>query len=398
MTQQLELIATAAFGLEAVVSRELKSLGYADQTVEDGRISFRGDAAAICRCNLWLRSAERVLVKLAEFETTDFGELFDRTKEIPWADWIPADGAFPVRGKSIKSQLHSVPDCQRLVKKAIVEKLKLSHGSAWFEETGPEFAVEVALLRDRATISLDTSGVGLHKRGYRKLTGHAPLRETLSAALIQLSYWNADRHLLDPFCGTGTIPIEAALIGKNIAPGLQREFAADSWPIIDRALWKQAREEANDLARRDQELQIIGTDIDKEALSQARYHARQVGMENDIHFQQKAFADTSSPRKYACLITNPPYGERMGEQEEAEALYRQMATVFATLDTWSIYVLTSHPNFEELVEKKAGRRRKLYNGRIACTYFQYPGPRPPRAKATDKPAEETGDSAGGANE
>ena len=383
MTQTIEMIATAAFGLEAVVSRELKALGYTEQTVEDGRISFTGDAAAICRCNLWLRSADRVLVKMAEFPAQDFGELFDRTKELPWADWIPADGAFPVRGKSVKSALHSVPDCQRLVKKAIVEKLKLTHGDQWFEETGPEFAVEISLLRDRATLAIDTSGAGLHKRGYRKLTGRAPLRETLAAALVQLSYWNADRHLLDPVCGTGTIPIEAALIGKNIAPGLLRTFAAERWPIIGETLWKQAREEANDLARRKLTLQIIGNDVDKEALSQARYHARQVGVEQDIHFQERPLAEFTSPRKYGCLIANPPYGERMGEQEEAEALYREMATVFAPLETWSIYLLTSHPRFEEIYGKKAGRRRKLYNGRIACTYYQYPGPRPPRGADAD---------------
>lgn len=377
--QDVELIATAAFGLEAVVGRELKALGYTDQTIEDGRVSFRADLAAICRCNLWLRSADRVLVKVGEFETQDFGELFDRTKELPWADWIPTDGAFPVNGRSVKSQLHSVPDCQRLVKKAIVEKLKLSHGDQWFEETGGQFAVEVALLRDRVTLLLDTSGAGLHKRGYRKLTGKAPLRETLAAALVQLSYWNAERPLLDPFCGTGTIPIEAALIGRNIAPGLHREFAAETWPLIGEAAWKQAREEAADLIKPNSPLQILGTDIDKEALSQARYHAGQAGVEEDIHFQQRSFEDVTSSRKFGCLIGNPPYGERLGEQEQAFALYRQMPEVFTKLESWSFYILTSFSMLEKLIDKKAGRRRKLYNGRIECTYYQFPGPRPPRS-------------------
>lgn len=379
----VELFATTAFGLEAVVSRELKALGYHDQTVEDGRVSFRADLSAICRSNLWLRSADRVMLKLGEFEAGDFGLLFDRTKELPWADWIPADGAFPVRGWSVKSQLHSIPDCQRLVKKAIVEKLKQSHGNVWFEETGAQFAVEVSLLRDRATIALDTSGTGLHKRGYRKLTGKAPLRETLSAALVQLSYWNAERPLLDPFCGTGTIPIEAALNGRNLAPGLNREFASEKWPSLDESLWNQARAEARDLVRDNGPLQIVGTDIDKEALSQARYHAQQAGVEADIHFQQRAFEDVTSSRKYGCLITNPPYGERLGEQEEAIQLYRQMPEVFAKLETWSLYVLTPHSSFEELVQRKAERRRKLYNGRIACTYYQFAGPRPPRKQVSE---------------
>ncbi len=378
MSQQIELIATTAFGLEAVVARELKALGYAEQTVEDGRVAIAADLSAICRCNLWLRSADRVLVKMAEFEADDFGLLFDRTNELPWADWIPVDGAFPVRGKSVKSQLHSVPDCQKLVKKAIVEKLKESYGDTWFEESGAVFAVDVALLRNRVTISLDTSGAGLHKRGYRRLTGQAPLRETLVAALVQLSYWNADRHLLDPFCGTGTIPIEAALIGRNLAPGRGRQFAAEQWPLLGETVWRQAREEAEDLAEHDRELQIIGTDIDDNALSQARYHAREAGVEQGIHFQQRDFADLSSSRKYGCLITNPPYGQRVGEVAEAVELYRQMPAVLAPLETWSIYVLTSHPDFERLIGRQAGRRRKLYNGKLACTYFQFPGPRPPR--------------------
>lgn len=374
----VELIATAGFGLEAVVSRELKSLGYDRQTVEDGRVTFIADEAAVCRANLWLRSADRVLVKIGEFDAHDFGELFDGTKALPWDEWLSAKAAFPVRGKSVRSRLHSVPDCQALVKKAIVEKLKQSHKTEWFEETGPTYAVEASLLKDHVTLAIDTSGPGLHKRGYRKLTGLAPLKETLAAALVQLSYWNADRPFLDPLCGTGTIPIEAALIGRNLAPGLHRQFAAEEWSRIPRRLWEEARREAQDVARREPIGPLIATDQDDEALRLARYHARQAGVEESIHFQQKELRDLTTKRKYGCVICNPPYGERLGDVAEAEAVYHEMGQVFAPLDTWSIYVLTSHPEFERISGRRADRRRKLYNGRIECTYYQYLGPRPPR--------------------
>jgi len=386
--QKLNLIATSAFGLEAIVSRELKALGYTDQTVLDGRVVFRGDERAICRANLWLRSADRVLVQIGEFPADDFGVLFDETEALPWSDWLTADAAFPVKGKSIRSQLHSVPDCQKLVKKAIVEHLKQHHQTDWFEETGPEFPVEVSILKDRASITIDTSGVGLHKRGYRKLVGNAPLRETLAAALIQLSFWNSDRPFIDPLCGTGTIPIEAALIGRNLAPGLNREFLAESWPRVPKQLWDEARTEARDLATDSLETVLVATDFDEEALSMARYHAKLAGVESDIHFQQKSMANFTTQRKYGCIITNPPYGERLGEQEEAEKLYDEMRVAFSELETWSFYVLTSHPSFENFFRKQATRRRKLYNGRIECTYYQYAGPRPPRPKRI-MPDEET---------
>ncbi len=378
--ESVPLIATAAFGLEAVVARELKQLGYLQQRVEDGRVHFAGDLAAIARCNLWLRSADRVLVEVASFETTDFGELFDQTTSLDWERWLPIDANFPVSGRSVRSQLHSVPDCQRLVKKAIVERLKQVYLRDWFDETGPKYAVEISLLRDRATLTIDTSGAGLHKRGYRMLVGMAPLKETLAAGIIQLSYWRAGRVLLDPLCGSGTIPIEAALIARNLAPGRNRTFDAESWPAIPLEVWEQARQEASDLARPSEGRVITGTDINPHEIQLSRRHADAAGVSADIHFQQQDLNDLVAAEEYGCVITNPPYGERLGEVSAAEALYREMGRVFAPLDTWSLYVLTSHPSFERLCGRKAERRRKLYNGKIACTYYQFPGPKPPHSQ------------------
>lgn len=375
---QIQLIATAAFGLEAVVAREVKNLGYEEVMVENGRVTFQGDLSAICRGNLWLRSADRVLIKLGEFKALTFDELFEKTKALPWEQWIPEDGEFPVEGKSVRSKLSSVPDCQAIVKKAVVEKMKQKYKREWFDETAGKYRIEVALLNDMATLTIDTSGTGLHKRGYRTLSNRAPLKETLAAGLIQLSYWNADRVLIDPFCGSGTIPIEAALIGKNIAPGMNRSFVSEEWPVIPRELWREARKETHDLAKFDQPLRIYGSDIDGEALKLARYHIEEAQLDEDIHVQKLSVTELRSRFDYGCIICNPPYGERLGEQREVADLYRQMGKVFSNLDTWSHYIITSHPEFEALYGKKAGRRRKLYNGRIECTYYQYPGPRPPR--------------------
>ena len=379
MSERLNLIATAAFGLEAVVARELKALGLDDTRVEDGRVRFTGEPVDVCRANLWLRSADRVLVELAEFEATDFGVLFDRAHELPWEDWLTETSAFPVRGRSVKSQLHSVPDCQRLVKKAIVERLKKFCHVDWFEETGPEVAVDVSLLRDRCTITLDTTGPGLHKRGYRQLTGEAPLKETLAAALVQLSYWNRERLLVDPCCGTGTILIEAAMIGRNIAPGLNRSFAAEHWPRIPQRLWDECREEARGQVEPNLSERLAGYDLAWKPLSLAREAAKQAGVFDDLHLQQRPVAEFSNQKQYGCLITNPPYGERLGEQAEAADLYQTLGRQLGPLETWSIYVLTSHPQFERVFGRRADRRRKLFNGRIECTYYQYPGPRPPRS-------------------
>lgn len=372
----LELIATASFGLEAVVSRELKQLGYSEQTIADGRIAFVGGEAAIVRTNLWLRSADRVLLKMGEFEARDFGALFDRTTALPWSDWLPSNAAFPVRGKSVRSQLHSVPDCQAIVKKAIVESLRRTYHRQWFDENGPLFAIEVSLVRDRATLTIDTSGAGLHKRGYRTLSGPSPLKETLAAALVQLSYWNRDRPLLDPFCGTGTIPIEAALVGRNIAPGVRRNFAAEAWPRLSPRLWDEARAEARDAVTGTLPIPLVGTDRDGKVLNLAARHARQAGVEQDVRFEQRAFDELATKDEYGCLICNPPYGERSGERREVEELYRAMGGLFQALPTWSIYVLTSHTGFEALVRRRADRRRKLYNGGIECTFYQFFGPKP----------------------
>lgn len=375
---KMHLIATSAFGIEAVVGRELKKLGYEDQLVENGKVTFSGDENAICRSNLWLRTADRVLVKVGEFRALSFEELFEQTKALPWEDWIPENAEFPVEGKSVDSKLASVPDCQAIVKKAVVEKLKQKYKRDWFEETGPRYRIEVALLKDMATLTIDTSGAGLHKRGYRKLVSGAPLKETLASAMILVSRWNADRVLIDPFCGSGTIPIEAALIGRNIAPGLNREFAADAWPNIPKHLWQNARKEARELIRQDRELRIQGSDIDEEVMSLARYHAREAGVEEDIHLQRMPMADIKSRYKYGFIICNPPYGERLSEMKEVEKLYRQMGTVFKDFDTWSCYVLAAHPEFEKFFGRKADKKRKLYNGRILCNYYQFFGPPPPK--------------------
>jgi len=375
---KIQLIATSAFGIEAVVGRELIKLGYEDQHIENGKVTFSGDESAVCRANLWLRTADRVLLKMGEFKALSFDELFEGTKALPWDEWIPINAEFPVEGKSIDSKLSSVPDCQAIVKKAIVEKMKLRYKCNWFEETGSRYRIEVALLKDMATLTIDTSGAGLHKRGYRKLVSGAPLKETLASAMIQISRWKNDRVLIDPFCGSGTIPIEAALIGKNIAPGINREFDAEHWPVIQKVFWEKAREEARDMVKNDEKLLIRGSDINDEVMSLARYHAKLAGVESDIHLQRLPVADIKSAFKYGFIICNPPYGERIGEMKEIEKLYKQMGSVFSALETWSYYVITSHPDFEKIFGRRADKKRKLYNGRIMCNYYQFFGPPPKR--------------------
>jgi putative N6-adenine-specific DNA methylase len=338
---QIELIATATFGLEAMVAREVKSLGYGEAKTENARVTFQADLSAIPRSNLWLRSADRILVKVGEFEALTYDQLFEGTKALPWDEWLGIDACFPVEGKSVRSKLFSVPDCQAIVKKAIVEKLKQRYHCQWFAETGPTYKIEIALLKDWATLTIDTSGPGLHKRGYRKLAVPAPLKETLAAAMVGLSYWNPDRLLVDPFCGSGTIPIEAALIGLNVAPGLRREFSAEKWPQIPEVLWREARQEAQELIKHNLKLQIVGTDIDDDVIGIARYHLKSAGLEGWVHFQQMPLAQLRNSHKYGCVVCNPPYGERLGEQAEVEQLYRRMRQVFAPLDTWSFYILTA---------------------------------------------------------
>jgi putative N6-adenine-specific DNA methylase len=375
--KKIDLIATAAFGLESIVALELKELGYTDLTVFNGGVSFSADASAIARCNMWLRCAGRVLIKVGEFPVKTFDELFENTRALPWADWLPENAEFPVDGKSVQSKLFSVPDCQAIVKKAIVEKMKESYPCNWFAEDGPRYRIQVSILKDIATLTLDTSGAGLHKRGYRTLSAEAPLKETLAAAMIIISRWKPDRAFIDPFCGSGTIPIEAALIGRNIAPGINRSFVAENWDNFNAHIWTAAREEAHDAIIHDQPLGIMGFDKDPEVLSLARYHAKLAGFKDILNFQQQDVHDLKSKYHYGYLITNPPYGERLSEQKEVEFLYKDLKEILSNnLPTWSFYIITSHPHFETIFNRKADKRRKLYNGRIQCTYYQYFGPKP----------------------
>lgn len=376
--EQIELIATAAFGLEAIVEREVQKLGFPDTRIEDGRVRFKGDITAICKANLWLRCADRVLVVIGEFHCPDFEQLFERTKEMPWENWLSADAKFPVYAKSVKSMLTATPTVQKAVKKAIVERLKTKHQRIWFDETGAEYPIEVSLLNDRATLTIDTSGEGLHKRGYRQETTEAPLKETLAAALVQLSYWNRDRILVDPCCGSGTIPIEAALIARNMPPGGDRSFAAELWPQVPMKIWTEARKEARDLRQKPLEQAILASDMDPQVIRLARKHASDAGVGMDIHFDRKLLSEFTEYREYGCMIVNPPYGERMGDRDSVDQMCVDFGEIMRIHPTWSYYFLTAHPVFERLAGRHADRRRKLYNGRIECTYYQYQGPRPPR--------------------
>lgn len=373
------LIATATFGLESIVAKELEDLGYDELEVENGKVTFKGDETDIALCNIWLRTADRVLIRMGEFKAESFEELFQGTKAVEWGEFIPEDGKMHVVGKSIKSKLFSVPDCQSIVKKAVVEKMKEHYRRDWFEEDGPVYKIEVALLKDIATLTIDTSGAGLHKRGYRELAGEAPLKETLAAALVLLSRWEPSRILADPFCGSGTIAIEAALIGKNIAPGLNRSFVSESWPLIPKDIWDEAREFARKRISKE-DFRILASDIDGNILRTAKENAAKAGVSDLIAFQKLPMQEFSSKKKYGCIICNPPYGERLGELKEVECLYKEMGKVFGELDEWSFFILTSHPEFQKLYGRKATKNRKLFNGRIQCYYYQYFGALPPKRK------------------
>lgn len=380
LMSRLQLIATAPMGLEAIVARELKDLGYNDLEVENGRVTFAGDLKDICRCNLWLRTSDRILVKIGEFPAKTFDELFEGTKALPWEDWIPADGEFPVEGRSHHSQLSSVPACQGIVKKAIVEKLKQSYHTDWFQEIGARYVIEVNLHKDMALLTLDTTGPALHKRGYRKLVTEAPIKETMAAAMLQLSRWNASRPLYDPCCGSGTILIEAALMGWNIAPGLRRSFPSEHWRIIPENFWAEAREEAFDSVQDDEPLQLTGSDIDPQAIEVAKAAAKSAGFGREITFNVLPAAKAKPEGEYGCLITNPPYGERLSEKNEVEKLIRQLGNTAAQLPTWSFFAISPTKQFEHYFGRKADKRRKLYNGRIECQYLQFLGPLPPRKR------------------
>ncbi|WP_428908889.1 THUMP domain-containing class I SAM-dependent RNA methyltransferase [Niallia sp. Krafla_26] len=375
-----ELIATSAMGLEALVAKEIRSLGY-DCQVENGRITYQGDERAIAKSNLWLRTADRVRLKVGEFKATTFDELFEKTKALPWERFLPESAEFPVSGKSVKSKLFSVSDCQAIVKKAIVERMKKHYKkTSWFEENGPLFKIEVALHKDVALLTIDTSGSGLHKRGYRVGQGEAPIKETLAAALIMLTNWTPDRPLVDPFCGSGTLPIEAALIGQNIAPGFNREFVSENWNWISSKVWDEVRIEAEDLANYDQILDITGSDVDHRLVKISEENAFEAGLGDLITFKQMRVQDFTTTKQYGVIVGNPPYGERLGEKKAVQKMYSEMGQTFANLDTWSIYMLTSDEEFETHYGKPATKKRKLFNGFIKTDYYQYWGKRPPRVK------------------
>ncbi len=377
---KLELIATSTFGLEAIVAEEIKSLGYKEVKTENGRVLFKADETAICRANLWLRTADRIRLKIGEFKAVTFDQLFENTKALPWADILPRNAAFPVDGKSVQSTLFSISDCQAIVKKAVVESMKKKYHTEWFKEDGPLYRIEVSMLKDIATLTIDTSGPGLHKRGYRVGGNEAPLRETLASALVLIARWKPEIALIDPFCGSGTILIEAALIGQNIAPGMERTFASESWPYIPKECWHEARRETHEQANYSKELDLTGTDISSKAVDIARKNAARAGVDQLIHFQTRPLSELSSKKKYGKIICNPPYGERLSELKDVEKLYKEMGRLFKTLDTWSFYILTAHEQFESLFNKKASKRRKLYHGNIKVHYYQYYGPRPPKRK------------------
>ena len=373
---KLELIATATFGLEAVVKREIEALGYRIIKTENGKVTYTGDERAIVRSNLWLRTADRVLLKMAEFEAREFEELFQQTKALPWEQLIPIDGKFTVTGTSVKSTLHSVPACQSIVKKAIVEKLKEFYSVELFEETGAEYTVKATLLKDRVTLTVDTSGVGLHKRGYRTSDVTAPIKETLAAAMIQLSFWRDDRLLIDPCCGSGTIPIEAAMIGRNIAPGINRHFASEGWELIPEKLWKEERRAAFEAMDYDRKLNIYGFDINMKAVEAARANAEEAGVDDCIVFKKADARKLRPEGKNGIVITNPPYGERIGEKEEIEGIYAGFRKFFEENPDWSLFMITTDKEAEEkAMGRKAERRRKLYNGRLETCYYQFHGKR-----------------------
>lgn len=364
------IIATATFGLEKVVADELKQLGYDDLIIENGKVTFEGDEMDIVTCNMWLRTADRVLIKMAEFKAESFEELFQGTLAVNWGDIIPITGFMHVTGKSVKSKLFSVPDCQSIVKKAVVESMKRKYRRDLFPETGAEYKIEVGILKDVVTLTIDTSGPGLHKRGYREFAGEAPLKETLAAALVLLSKWEPSKQLADPLCGSGTIAIEAAMIGRNIAPGLNRNFAAEQWDIIPEDMWSDIRSFARNSIN-NKEFRILASDINGGILRIARNNAEKAGVSDNVAFQKLDIRDFASRKKFGYIITNPPYGERLGEINEVEELYKEMGKVFRTLEEWSCFVLTSNEGFENFFGQKSNKNRKLYNGRLKCYFYQY---------------------------
>ena len=377
-----DLLVPCHFGLEAVLKREIYDLGYEITKVEDGRVTFEGDEEAVCRANIFLRTAERVMIQVGRFKATTFEELFQGIKNLPWEEYIPEDGKFWVKkASSINSKLFSPSDIQSIAKKAMVERMKQNYHKEWFKEDGAAYPVRIFLLKDEVTVALDTSGDSLHKRGYRTMTSKAPLTETLAASLIMLTPWRKDRILVDPFCGSGTFPIEAAMIAANIAPGMNRDFTAEEWTnMIDRKLWYECVKEAEDMIDTTVKVDIQGYDIDGDVIKAARENAKRAGVEHMIHFQQRAVADLSHPKKYGFIITNPPYGERLEDKADLPELYTQIGQAYQRLDSWSMFLITSYTDTEKYIGRKADKNRKIYNGMLKTYFYQFLGPKPPKKR------------------
>lgn len=380
--KKMELIAPCHFGLEAVLKREILDLGYEISEVEDGRVTFYGDADAICRANIFLRTAERILLKVGSFRAVTFEELFDKTKELPWEDYIPQNGKFWVaKAASVKSKLFSTSDIQSIMKKAMVRRMQERYCVEWFPENGASYPVRVFLMKDIVTVGIDTTGISLHKRGYREVSGKAPITETLAAALVMLTPWRKDRILVDPFCGSGTFPIEAAMIAANIAPGMNRSFLSEKWDnLIAKKNWYDVIDEANDMICDDVEVDIQGYDVDSSVIKIARRNAREAGVDHLIHFQERDVKDLNHPKKYGFIITNPPYGERLEDKKDLPDLYRAFGESFKRLDSWSAYMITSYDDAERYFGRKADKNRKIYNGMLKTYYYQFLGPKPPKRK------------------
>lgn len=380
--ETMKLIAPCHFGVEAVLKKEIYDLGYEIESVEDGKVTFIGDAEAVCRANIFLRTAGRILIRVGKFRAETFEELFQGTKEIPWEEYIPPNGRFWVaKATSIKSKLFSSSDIQSIMKKAMVERMKQKFHTEWFAEDGESYPVRVFLYKDEVVVGLDTTGESLHKRGYRKLTSKAPIAENLASALISLTPWHKDRILVDPFCGSGTIPIEAAMKAANIAPGMNREFTAHKWEnIIDRKLWYEAIDEANDLMDSSIETDIQAFDIDGKIVKAARENAKLAGVDHLIHFQERPVSRLNHPQKYGFIITNPPYGERLEDRATLPPIYKEIGNAMKRLDTWSVYLITSYDETEKYIGRKADKNRKIYNGMMKTYYYQFLGPKPPAKK------------------
>lgn len=379
MNQQT-YIAPCHFGMEAVLKREILDLGYKIDSIEDGKVTFIGDESAICRSNIFLRTTERVLMRVGKFKAETYDELFESTKAIPWEEFIPKNGRFWVaKATSIKSKLFSPSDIQSIMKKAMVERLKKTYKTDWFDESGEDYPIRVTIMKDEVVVGIDTSGESLHKRGYRKLTSKAPVTETLAAALIMLTPWNKDRILVDPFCGCGTIPIEAAMIGAKIAPGMNRSFISENWThLIPKKKWYEAITEANDIMLENIEMNIQGYDIDGSMVKAARENAKLAGVDNYIHFQERSMQELRNPKKYGFIITNPPYGERLEDKKAMPKLYKEMGQVFNQLDAWSYFIISGYEDAQKYIGKQATKNRKIYNGMMKTYFYQYMGPKPPR--------------------